>query len=74
MSRGHERLLGRSSSPPFQNMEWIMAWLWEDFGRPSHTKKEQTFMCVKICIFYVFICYNSIQHAQIQIRQHYNRN
>ena len=55
MSRGHERLLGRSSSPPFHNMEWIMAWLWEDFGRPSHTKKEQTFMRVKICFFCIYM-------------------
>ena len=56
MSRGHERLLGRSSSPPFQNMEWIMAWVWEDFGKPSHTKKEQIFMRIKICIFmYLYV-------------------
>ena len=65
MSRGHERLLGRSSSPPFHNMEWIMAWLWEDFGRPSHTKKGQTFMCVKICIFmylYIIIAFNMLKY------------
>ena len=58
MSRGHGRLLGRSSSPPFHDMEEIMAWMWEDFGRPSHTKKEQTFMRVKICTFMYFICYH----------------
>ena len=40
MSRGYGRLLGRSSSLPFHNMEWIMAWVWEDFGKPSHTKRE----------------------------------
>ena len=54
MSRGYGRLLGRSSSLPFHNMEWILAWVWEDFGKPSHTKKEQTFMRVKyvpLCIY-----------------------
>ena len=56
MSRGHGRLLGKSSSLSFHNMEGIMAWMWEDFGKPSHTKKEQTFMCVKICIFtYLYV-------------------
>ena len=65
MSRGHERLLGRSSSPPFHDMEEIMAWMWEDFGRPSHTKKEQTFMCVKVCIFmylYVTTAFNMLKY------------
>ena len=56
MSRGHGRLLGRSSSLPFHNMEGIMAWEWKDFLRPSHTKKEQTFMRVKICTFmYLYV-------------------
>ena len=33
-----------------------MAWMWEDFGKPSHTKKEQTFMRVKICTFmYLYV-------------------
>ena len=56
MSRGHGGLLGRSSSPPFHDMEESMAGMWEDFGRPSHTKKEQTFMRVKICTFmYLYV-------------------
>ena len=56
MSRGHGRLLGRSSSLSFHNMEGIMAWMREDFGKPSYTKKEQTFMRVKICIFmYLYV-------------------
>ena len=56
MSRGHGGLLGRSSSLPFHNMDGIMAWVWEDFGKPSHTKKEQTFMRVKICTFmYLYV-------------------
>ena len=56
MSRGHRRLLGRSSSPLSHITEEIMAWLWEDFGKPSHTKKEQIFMRVKICTFmYLYI-------------------
>ena len=37
MSRGHGGLLGRFSSLSFHNMEGIMAWMWEDFGKPSHT-------------------------------------
>ena len=56
MSRGHGRLLGRSSSPPSHITEEIMAWMWEDFGKPSHTKKEQIFMRVKICTFmYLYV-------------------
>lgn len=40
----------------FHNMEGIMAWMREDFGKPSYTKKEQTFMRVKICIFmYLYV-------------------
>lgn len=56
MSRGHGGLIGRSSSLPFHIMGEIMAWMWEDFGKPSHTKKEQTFMRVKICTFmYLYV-------------------
>ena len=56
MSRGHGGLLGRSSFPPFHDMEEIMVWMWVDFGRPSHTKKEQTFMRVKMCTFmYLYV-------------------
>ena len=56
MSRGHGELLGRFSSLPFHNMEGIMAWEWKDFGKPSHTKKEQTSMPVKICTFmYLYV-------------------
>ena len=52
MSRGHEGLIGRFSSPPSHNMEEIMAWLWEDFLRPSHTKKSRL-LCV---LNYVLLC------------------
>ena len=65
MSRGHGRLLGKSSSLSFHNMEGIMAWMWEDFGKPSHTKKEQTFMRVKICTFmylYVTTAFNMLKY------------
>lgn len=56
MSRGHGGLLGRFSSLSFHNMEGIIAWEWKDFGKPSHTKKEQTFMRVKICTFmYLYV-------------------
>ena len=56
MSRGHGGLLGRSFSPLSHITEEIMAWLWEDFGKPSHTKKEQIFMRVKICTFmYLYV-------------------
>ena len=56
MSRGHGGLLGRSSSLPFYITKEIMAWMWEDFGKPSHTKKEQTFMRVKLCSFmYLYV-------------------
>ena len=65
MSRGHGGLLGRSSSPPFHIMGEIMAWMWEAFGKPSHTKKEQTFMRVKICTFmylYVTTAFNMLKY------------
>ena len=42
-----------------------MAWVWEDFGKPSHTKKEQTFMRVKICTFmylYVTTAFNMLKY------------
>ena len=65
MSRGHGGLIGRSSSLPFHIMGEIMAWMWEDFGKPSHTKKEQTFMRVKICTFmylYVTTAFNMLKY------------
>ena len=40
-------------------------WVWEDFGKPSHTKKEQIFMRVKICIFmylYVTTAFNMLKY------------
>ena len=65
MSRGHEGLLGRFSSPQSHITEVIMPWVWEDFWRPSHTKKEQTFMRVKFCTFmylYVITAFNMLKY------------
>ena len=47
----------------------IWSGLWpgcgEDIGKPSHTKKEQTFMRVKICTFmylYVITAFNMLKY------------
>ena len=55
MSRGHGRLLGRSSSLPFHNMEWIMVGV-GGFWKAKPYKERADFMRVKLCSFmYLYV-------------------